>query len=56
MHRKGPREVPDFSRHPTQKPGTPRSQPVGSKAPRGPASPPAAKPQATSSKSGRRGQ
>ena len=54
MKRKGPKSIPDFSskRAPTQKQGTPGEKSVTPPVPR----PPAIKPQATSAKSGRRGQ
>ena len=54
MKRKGPKSIPDFStkRNARQKPGAPAEKSVATPAPR----PPAIKPQATSAKSGRRGQ
>lgn len=54
MKRKGPKSVPDFStkRGQAQKPGAPAEKSATAPAPR----PPAIKPQATSAKSGRRGQ
>lgn len=54
MKRKGPKSIPDFStkRGPTSKPGAPVEKSAATPAPR----PPAIKPQATSAKSGRRGQ
>jgi len=56
MHKKGPRAVPDFSRHGPPKPGAHGPAPEGKRMAAPPPSPRvAAKPQATSSKSGRRG-
>jgi len=54
MKRKGSKSIPDFStkRSSMQKPGTPAEKSVSPPVPR----PPAIKPQATSAKSGRRGQ
>ena len=54
MKRKGPKSIPDFStkRNATQKPGAPAEKSAAPPAPR----PPSIKPQATSAKSGRRGQ
>lgn len=53
MKRKGPKSIPDFStkRGAAQKQGTPGEKSATPPVPR----PPAIKPQATSSKSGRRG-
>ena len=62
MKKKTPRGVPDFARHPTQaeQRGThgsvPDATPVSTKGANHPAAQPAMKPQATSAKSGRRGQ
>ncbi|MBV9880294.1 MAG: hypothetical protein JO180_07355 [Gemmatirosa sp.] len=60
MHKKSPRGVPDFSRHtPTPReagaPGSHAPTPEGKRA-APPAPRPAAKPQSTNAKSGRRGQ
>lgn len=59
MKKKGPRAIPDFGRHQGRDiaPGaTPRPDKSGTSAPRTAAPRPAVKPQATSAKSGQRGQ
>ena len=61
MKKKSARDIPDFSRHPTQVAtgtgthGAPPQQQAAGKPAHQPA-PPAVKPHATSAKSGRRGQ
>lgn len=60
MKKKGPRQIPDFSRHPTQVSAGDRTNPPGERgttpAPHRPAPvQPATKPHSTSMKSGRRG-
>lgn len=54
MKKKGHRDVPDFSRHPTQEKGAPRE--AAAKKPAPASTRQTVKPQATSAKSGRRGQ
>ena len=57
MKKKGHRDVPDFSRHPSG-PGAAKGTPAAGQKPAAPGSkrqPQTVKPQATSSKSGRRG-
>jgi hypothetical protein len=58
MRNKGPRSIPDFSRHPTQ-PGDRQAAPASTSGPtpkpRVEPRPPQVKPQATSGKSGQRG-
>ena len=57
MHKKGPRTVPDFSRHGPPKPGAHMPAPEGKRTDAPPPTPRLAmKPQSTNAKSGRRGQ
>ena len=59
MRKKGPRAIPDFSRHPTTEGAHKSGAPAPSKQSprsRGEAPRPQVKPQATSAKSGQRGQ